>query len=220
MRILITFIVSVYFLHGTSAQDLKLGVRGGLQMSNQRIEAEIFDILNYDFDTQALIGWQLGVEAEIPLNQDLSVQAALLLTRQGFYFEDRNALLDIEIRSKPLYLTLPLPLVYRTQAAGIQVFAGLGPYLSLGVGGSTDSEGDLAGLDFAEDGAIKWGNDRANDNYRALDWGSVLTAGVKRENLQFALSYYIGLANIYPEPDKDHIIRNRMLSLSTTYFLK
>jgi len=218
MKKILLIVCGVILLHAAQAQDPRLGVRGGFNFANQNIENELLDLINSEFDTKLRFGWQVGVVLEQKLNDQLFVQPSLLLSSQGYSFKEDNAVLDVKIKARPLYLLIPAPVVYRANAGMVDVFAGAGPYLGFGIGGKVESEGDLVGFDFVDEGKIEWGGDDQN-TYRAFDWGLALTAGAELNSLQFALSYHLGIANIDPRGNEDNSIRNRMLSLSTTFFL-
>ncbi|MEO0332386.1 MAG: outer membrane beta-barrel protein, partial [Bacteroidota bacterium] len=114
-------------------------------------------------------------------------------------------------------LHVPVPILVRVGFANMKAFVGAGPYVSFGVGGKVETEGDIVGFDFGDDGSISWGDDNG-DTYRSTDSGLVLTGGIEYSGIQLALSYELGLANIAPNGDEDNITRNRTLSLTATYF--
>ncbi|MEM9831271.1 MAG: porin family protein [Bacteroidota bacterium] len=196
------------------AQEARLGVRAGLGLASQRVERIVA------IDTKSRISWQIGGEAEVVIDNMISVLPALLLTSRGTRIEDSNFGIDYHVRFRPLYLHVPVPLVTRMDIGGMNVFGGLGPYFSFGLGGRivTDGDVDIVGWDFEGDESIDWGNENS-DRYRSLDAGLVFTTGIERNGVQFALTYDLGLANIAPNGDSDNIIRNRAFSLTTTYLL-
>ncbi len=209
-------VLAFAILLGTAAfaQEIRFGARVGLGLASQRVERIVA------IDTKNRFSWQVGGEADIPINDMVSVRPALLLTSRGTRIEDSTFGINYHVRFRPLYLHVPVPLVTQIDIGGIKVFGGLGPYFSLGLGGRivTDGDVDIVGWDFEGDESIDWGNENS-DRYRSLDAGLVFTAGVERNGVQFALTYDLGLANITPNGDSDNIIRNRAFSLTTTYFL-
>jgi hypothetical protein len=218
MKLLITFLFPVLLLASAQAQDFRIGIRGGANLANMKIENEFFDDFNIDYDSENRLGWQVGLVLETPLTNILTFQPAILLSKKGYRFEENNIIFDIETKSKPLYLHVPLPALIKAEVGEFAIFAGAGPYVSFGIGGGIDSEGDVLTFDFADDGDIEWGNDD-DDTYRRLDAGAVLTGGVEVSGIQLALTYEHGLANIQPDGDDDNFVRNRTLSLTATLFL-
>ena len=195
------------------AQEVQLGVRVGLGLANQRVERIV------SIDTKSRISWQIGGEAEVSNDDMILVRLTLLLTSRGTRIEGSNFGIDYHVRFRPLYLHVPVPLVTRMDIRGMKVFGGLGPYFSFGLGGRIVTDGDIVvGWDFEGDEFIGWGN-KNSDRYRSLDAGLVFTTGIERNGVQFAFTYNLGLANIAPNGDSDNIIRNRVFSLTTTYFL-
>ncbi|MEM9673894.1 MAG: porin family protein [Bacteroidota bacterium] len=196
------------------AQEVRFGPRIGLGLASQRVERIV------EIDTKSRFSWQVGGEADIVINDMISARPALLLTSRGTRIQDNTFGIDYHVRFRPLYLHLPVPVIARMDIGGMDVFGGLGPYFGLGLGGRivTDGDVDAIGWDFEGNESIDWGNGNS-DHFRSLDAGLVFTTGIERNGVQFALTYDLGLANIAPNGDDDNIIRNRVFSLTTTYFL-
>ncbi|WKN43544.1 porin family protein [Tunicatimonas pelagia] len=209
------YIVLAYAIFlGTSvlAQEVRIGVRGGFGLANQRVERGLL------LDTKSRFSWQIGGEANIAVDDMIAIHPALVLSSRGTRIKGSDFGVDYHIRYRPLYLHVPIPVVARMDIGGMDVFGGLGPYFSLGLGGQIVADGGVLGLGVNGDTSIDWGNDNS-DNFRSLDAGLVFTAGVVWNGLQFALAYDLGLANIAPNGDDDNIVRNRVFTLTTTYFL-
>lgn len=202
----------------SAAQEIRYGILGGVVLANQNIETEGLDLLNIDFDTKSRFSWELGVLVDIPLRDAFSLQPSLLLSNKGYSYKDETDGFEITIKSKPLYLHIPLPMLIHQEFEGINLFGGLGPYLSFGLGGEIDTEGELGNFDFAGDGSIDWGNENSDD-YRSTDFGLVFTGGIEIAMFQVGLSYDWGLKNIAPNANEDNKTRNRSFSIRALYFL-
>ena len=218
MKKVLLLIPCLLLVVAATAQELRIGLRGGLNLANQSIESEELDAVNFDYDSEGRIAWQAGLVIDAAITDMFAIQPALLLSSKGHRFEENNALFDLDTRARLLYVHVPVPVLVRVGVGDLAVFGGLGPYFSFGVGGSLDSEGDAGGIGFNEEGDIDWGGDVDDDDFRRLDAGLVLTGGVEVLDIQLALSYELGLTNIQPEGDSDNSVRNRVLSLTGTIF--
>ncbi|MBP2834050.1 PorT family protein [Aquimarina sp. U1-2] len=198
-------------------ESLKLGIRGGFNLSNQRIDTEFFNI---EDDTEAKSGLQIGVVLYAPFkNSNFGIQPSLMFKGKGYRFDENILLVDVEVTSSPLYLHAPVPIVYNFNIGKTSLFAGAGPYVSYGIGGEIDTTGDVGAIDFFTDSDIEWGNEQFEDTYRPFDWGAVFTVGVRISPAwQVDISYEAGLQNIVPEGDDDTSIKNRSLGCSLVYF--
>lgn len=67
-----------------------------------------------------------------------------------------------------------------------------------------------------EEEDIKWGSDYESD-FKRLDFGLTMGAGVEINSIQIGLTYGLGLANISPSTDNGSKINNRVLGLSVGY---
>ncbi|WP_175416252.1 outer membrane beta-barrel protein [Aggregatimonas sangjinii] len=216
--IILISILSIAFLGKINAQELRYGILAGGIFANQKIETEGLDILNIDYDTQSRFSWELGMMAEVPISDGLTVQPTLLLSNKGYVYKDSRDDFELTIKSRPVYLSLPIPICGHIMLDDLKFIAGLGPYASIGLGGKIDSTGNSGNFSFAEDGAIDYGDDDSDD-YRPLDLGIVFTGGIEIQEFQLSLAYELGLKNIAPNGDEDTVIRNRSLSLRGVYFL-
>jgi hypothetical protein len=185
-------------------------------LADQRVENVLFFT-----NPQSRLAWQFGGVADVAMGDRLSVQPALLLSSKGPRYESGIVGVDYNIRYRPLYLHLPIPVLGSTDVGEIRVFGGIGPYVSIGLGGKVVVEGDIdaIGFDFEGDEPNKWGDD-FGDHYRGVDAGLLFTVGAEpAEGVQLALTYEQGLTNIAPNGNDNNIVRNRVLNLTTTFFL-
>ncbi|GAA4108479.1 hypothetical protein GCM10022393_04620 [Aquimarina addita] len=213
----------IFLINGSIyAQGARFAIKGGINFSNQKGDIESFNSLGFIDDTETSIGWQLGLLLETPIeNSQFSLQPSLLLIKKGYQYKRNNSIFDFEIKSNPLYIHAPIPVIYNFNIGRIPLFAGVGPYLSYGIGGKVDSTGDVIDVDFTTDDTISWGNDINEDWYRPFDWGLIFTTGVKLDrSFQVDIAYEIGAANILPDGDDNNYIRNRSFTLNFAYFFK
>lgn len=212
---LVLFFLLMHFY--SNAQDLSIGITGGGIFSNQKIENEAIDLLNIDYDTKNRFSWQAGLLLDLEVESNVTVQPGLLFSNKGYRYEDEDDGFEIETKSKPLYLHIPVPVLLFHELDNIKIYGGAGPYVSFGIGGEIETDGEILNFGFDDEGDIDWGSDDS-DNYKTTDVGIVLNAGVRKDNLQLGLAYDLGLRNIAPNADEDNIARNRSFSINIAYF--
>ncbi|MGB3589890.1 MAG: porin family protein, partial [Tunicatimonas sp.] len=215
MKKLFALALSVLFWIPVIAQDLRVGVRGGVNFANQRVE--VMGLYN----PLSRAGWQFGTVVDLAINEVVSVQPALLLSSKGVRYESGIVGVDYDVRFQPLYLHLPVPIIASAETAGIKLLGGIGPYASVGIGGKIVAEGsiDAIGFNIEGDESIEWGSERG-DHYRTVDAGIQFLVGIEPiENFQLLVSYEQGLTNISPTHDNDALIRNRVFNFTLTTFL-
>ncbi len=217
MRIKIVIAFTFFGYTTIQSQDVKLGVKGGINFSNQKIETEVWDLSG---ETDTKIGWQLGVVGEIPLGRSsFTLQPGLMLISKGYTYEENNVFFDGTLTANPVYINIPIPLLYNFNIGKLSFFAGAGFYLSYGIAGEIDFDGESGDFDFGRDDDIKWGDDRDEDTYTSFDAGLVFTTGFKlNKKMQIDISYEAGLANILPDGDNDNKIKNSSFTINYTYF--
>lgn len=64
---------------------------------------------------------------------------------------------------------------------------------------------------------VVWGSDAEESDFKRLDFGLIMGAGVEIKAIQIGLSYDLGLANITPDTDNGNKVHNRILALSVAY---
>ncbi len=218
MKLLSGIVALVSTIFAGTAQDIRYGVVGGAVFANQSIETEGLDLLNIDYDTNSRFSWEAGMLVDIPIDDAFSVQPSLLLSNKGYRYKDEVDGFEIVVKSKPLYLHIPIPVLIHQEFEGLNLFGGLGPYLSIGIGGEIDTEGMLGNFAFASDGDIDWGND-TQDDYRSTDFGLVFTGGIEIDDFQLGLVYDWGLKNIASNANEDNRTKNRSFGIRAVYFL-
>ena len=223
----------------TTAQaqsTISFGPRVGGNLSTVAISGEDADGAN----PKQIVGFQLGVTADIQLATNFALQPSLLFSQKGFKLEESGSYSANGITAtysekrtlKVNYVELPLNFVYTSGGDhGLQVFAG--PYLALGVGGSLPYESsiNIPGVMNEKEsgtGTIKFAdqepsNMNGDEGYvRRLDAGFNGGVGYRQGPFQVQFGYGLGLGNLVPKDsqgnDQGITVRNRVLQLSANYF--
>lgn len=213
-QILIVFLLT-YQMNG----QIKWGVQLGL--NNTSISQSISDdYKDYKYPTKSKFGFNLGIVAEYPLNDQMGLQTALLFTQKGFQI-DWDALLKREGISGSVdgywiynynYLALPLHFYYNID----NIYLTAGPYFAYGLGGTSkidatythDGSSDnakqtdaLQAVSGSVDEDIFF-DDESDISvikaYNAFDVGLDLGVGYKLQQFMLKLQYSIGFNNLTP----------------------
>ncbi len=189
-----------------------LGITGGTTYST----------INYDHPVninKLLPGFHLGVLVEKPLiSNGLFLRTGLVVVQKGssykgmyysygyggpgsYYVEDDKT------KKKLTYIDLPVLLEYKHKIQNIYILGKFGPSFSKGLLGKEI-------IDSEEDSKIKFDG----KDHNKYDFGLNYGVGFEwNKNLQFMITYQIGLANIKVDDIKQ---RNQVLQFSIAYYFR
>lgn len=173
------------------------GIRAGVNFQNITGKDDNDNKLSNDLIT----GFNVGINAEIPVAPDFYFQPGLLYTTKGA--KNSEVILGQTIKStiRLNYVELPLNFLYKPVLGTGHLLLGFGPYVAMGVGGKVKYEG--SGASTTEDVKFKK-NVAATDPqnvayFRPLDAGASLLAGYEFSNkLSFQLNAQLGMLKINP----------------------
>lgn len=202
MKKYICVFIAILVVQSSIFAQLRIGVRGGLQLADMRNQPD--DRTGLDDETKMRLGYQLGLVFDYSLNNVIFFQPAIQINSKGSKVVETNNILNTKytFQNSPLYVDVPLLLGLRFGLKGLKVFGMGGPYLAYGVGGKNYSRLDTP-LGYTEsETAIRWGNTTtlsAPKDLRPFDLGLVVSAGVELTNLQIGLHYTPSFTNIAPD---------------------
>lgn len=180
---LVLMTVFVLFLAGnTMAQDVKLGVKGGLNLSHLSIEDAN--------DKNIIPGFHVGGFASIPVSGAFSVQPELLYSLKGTKWEQQSVSFTSEVNLKLSYLELPVNLVYNLAR---DVDFQIGPYVGFLLGARADSELKSGST------SINFSNELSKEHFKSTDFG--LQGGMRflLNPLYLGFTYKLGLSEVAKE---------------------
>lgn len=169
-----------------------------------------------DLDNKIKVGFNAGINAEIPLADEFYIQPGLLFTTKGAK-ADNNSDTKVNIN----YLELPVTFLYKPILGDGKLLLGVGPYAGYAIGGKVKTNNGDVDLEFDSElsGAeiLKYGY-----TFRRFDFGGNLLVGYEFNNKFSAqLNAQLGLANISPEVDgldkKDYKTKNTGFGVSLGY---
>jgi len=186
------------------------GIRGGLNLTNLNGEDNSGDDFNYDLKP----GFNVGVNAEIPVGTDFYIQPGVLFSQKGAKFSD-----DLKVNLS--YIEVPVNFLYKPELGTGKLLLGFGPYFAVAAGGSYKPDnGDDVDIEF--DSKISQAEALSGTPYlKRFDAGGNLLVGYEFANkLSFQLNAQLGMLKINPEIegiDTDGKVKNTGFGLSLGY---
>lgn len=169
-----------------SAQQLNLGVKGGVNMSN---------FYDDELDDKNMkIGFHIGLAADYEFMYNHAIQTGLFFTTKGSKYTASIGSVSAEATVNPMYLQLPVHYAYKIDVSpGTRVVLHAGPYAAYGVGGKTKFKGSLGENTVETDGENVFGDDKL---LKPFDAGLGLGVGVELGQIIFDLGWDMGLVNV------------------------
>ena len=186
----------------------EFGIKAGLNLSNMHI---VYDRMLSN-DSNMKTGFHIGATAEFPLTEIFSLETGLLLSTKGFIEEVKD--FNYKVIFNPLYLDIPLTVKASSYIGGTKVYGMFGSYIGIGLSGTIKGEVIVDGVTTSQEIDIEWGSDIDSD-FKRMDFGLIIGAGVELNSIQIGLNYSLGLANISPQTNLK--INNRVLGISVGY---
>ena len=210
----LSFFLCVFTSTVFAQSSLKLALQAGVTASKPAAMGGDFDDIRTE--QHVVTGFHAGLLADIRLANTLLFRSGLQLERRGFAFELNQSEIHYEARYQPYYLQIPAVIALTNG----HLYAGLGPYVAYGLGGSYHSEwsatpGRVILLPVPQDRNLKWGKNAAKDDFQRLDAGLQFEAGLTVWRFRLSGAYEMGLINIQPHPDASGVVKkSRTFSLA------
>lgn len=194
-----------------SAQEFKYGVKAGLNLTTVGVYG--VDIEGKDESKSMRVGYVVGVTGEYKFNDNISLSADLLLSKQGVkYTFDEQDDEHYELAYNLSYLNLPITFnYYFVKKIGLGVYAGVQPGYML----SAKSKEEWSGA-YSDSAKVN-----CKEEFYTFDLGVPMGFVYNySENIKFDARFYVGVMNIYKGPnnyDKDFRMANKSVTLSASY---
>ncbi len=215
------FLCTVYSSEAQSGVQLKAGLNLANISVNENGRVDEANRLN---------SFAIGLVADIKLGGPLYFQPGILYTGKGSKTERGTQGSNGYFRQtfKPYYIELPANFVVKAPVGGgAQLFAGAGPYLAIGIRGSTNTTGQtLLGATYNLENKIEFSNDdpsTLNEEEGAgfgivkrFDYGLNAIAGVEGKSIVLSVGYGVGLAKLQSGASNgtDNNNKHRVLNFS------
>lgn len=179
------------------AQDIRIGIKGGLNLANQKIKSGSFSR-----KANTIASFHAGFVLDIPLAEKLYVQPQLLLTGKGSK--------DFDVIIRPYYVELPVNIVYKYAINnGLKIYGGLGPGLGLGI------FGNIKDLNNNFSRKLKFG-ETSNSDYKTVDFTGGFELGAELNNkVGLGIGYRWSFADVTRGSNK---VTHKVVNFSIAYF--
>jgi hypothetical protein len=108
-------------------QQVRPGIKGGLNLANEKIQSDPFSRKG-----TTIASFHAGFLLDIPLSESFYVQPQLLLSGKGSK--------DGSLIYRPYYVELPVNILYKYEVNdALKIYGGLGPGIGLGILGNVKS---------------------------------------------------------------------------------
>jgi len=203
------------FIQPLNAQTF--GLKAGLNMSTMFEKDDQYTYSNnYTYNP----GFHIGLTLDIPFNQVISFEPALMFTTKGTKYEISESGIVLNGKANLYYIDVPLnfKLGFKLDRRGSnKVFFTAGPYIGYGITGKLEASVDFNGQSESDSEDVKWGDNAEEDNFKNLDYGMTAGAGIELSALTFGVFYDYGFANISAYQENGLNAQNRVLKISIGY---
>jgi hypothetical protein len=189
MKTKLVLLAAVMCLSMAGFSQTSFGIRAGVNFQNLNGKDNNGDKISNSLKP----GFNVGVNAEIPVAPDYYVQPGLLLSTKGA--KDGSAKINLS------YLEIPINFLYKPMLGQGRLLMGFGPYVAFGVGGQVKA--DSYKTDVKWESSITPGQAISGTPYfKRFDAGANFLFGYEMSSkISAQLNAQLGLLNIYPKVD-------------------
>lgn len=220
-KALLLALTTTVFAFGAKAQETPgttFGVRAGVNFQN--INGK--DFLDKKLDNKIKTGFNIGVNAEIPIASEFYLQPGVLFTTKGAKSKD-----DDDAKVNLSYIEVPINFLYKPELGMGKLLLGIGPYIAFGIGGKvSNGDGKETDVEFAKE--VSAANYSAATSqglfpyFKRFDAGGNLLVGYEfSNNFSFQLNAQLGMININSDiegvSNDDTKFKNTGFGLSVGY---
>jgi hypothetical protein len=170
------------------------GVRAGVNFQN--INGK--DVFDKKLDNKIKTGFNVGVNAEIPIASEFYLQPGVLFTTKGAKDKD-----DADIKVNLSYIEVPINFLYKPELGVGKLLLGIGPYIAFGIGGKvSNADGKETDVEFTKEVSAANYSAAVSAGYpppyfKRFDAGGNLLVGYEfSNNFSFQLNAQLGMINI------------------------
>jgi len=148
-------------------------------------------------DNNIKTGFNVGVNAEVPLGSGSYLQPGVLYSQKGAKFNTDDYIAG---NLKLSYIEVPVNYIYKPILGTGRMLLGFGPYVGFGMGGKRTYKGNVP----VKEAHVKFTNsfdpNESEPQYRGIDYGANLLAGYEfSQNISFQINAQLGLAELTPK---------------------
>lgn len=191
----LAFVVAAAFSAQAQNPDARVGIKGGLNVSNLYVDEVT--------DENARVGFNAGLYGQILATDAFALQPELLYSTKGSENEF-DGVIDQTVKFNLNYLELPVLAVFKLGNAAELHAGAYGSYL---LRANVSYSGDLG------DG----GEDLDRDNFKSFDYGLVGGLGLNFGDLQVGARYNYGLVELANSDNAEAILGDSKNSVAQIY---
>lgn len=175
-----------------SQESATFGLRAGVNFQN--INGKQYD--GSDVNGKLKTGFNVGVNAEVPVAPDFYVQPGVLFSTKGAKSKD-----DDDFKINLSYIEVPINFLYKPELGDGKLLLGIGPYIAFAVGGKfTDEDGKETDIKFKN--SITAQEFLTDPYFKRIDVGGNLLFGYELSNkISAQLNAQLGMVKINPKID-------------------
>lgn len=192
--IAIAIIMSISWMNSFSQVTVDGGFKLGADFSNLKWEAFGMSV-NDSASTKRLITPRLGFFLDVELTENIFINTGVYGSAKGFRYDSERTIdnKDYDTKEYQILLTLDIPLNvgYKHDFGAVKVFGMLGPNLSYGLYAT-----NLYKADGEYDNDHQSVGTTINDEFKPMNFGFNIEAGVELDRFQFSAYYTQGLSEL------------------------
>ncbi len=209
---LLAFLAVMAMLQITNAQEVRFGVKTGLNFATVSGSSDLDDFyqdefLGEGFNPKLITLFNLGGQVDINFTENIGIGTGLMISGKGYKLDESFTEDDLRVtydeKTTAYYAQVPVQFIYRNGG----FFGAVGPYIGFGVGGNykweydddLDRETDDGKVEFTNDVDVDDDLDALTAKLAPLDYGGIIEMGYEFEHLRITASYNLGMSNIYPK---------------------
>lgn len=204
--------------------QFSFGVQATGNMSTARLTTS--DDINFSKTMRFSPGG--GLVAQYALSDKLAIRSGINYLQNGgvFNYTDNDFIVTkVKVDNKLNYLQLPVNFMYKLPIGKLELYAGVGGYISYGLSGKTKITKSYTlpdGNHVTEEERDAFKDAEKNGaGFRKVDFGASALAGVKLKNGLFAnIGYQFGLTDIASDTDTKYFNRSLQLHVGYLFALK
>lgn len=231
----ILFVISLLLVVLNASAQIQWGIRAGANFSNVLAKDE----KGNKQSTSLLTGFHAGITGDLNIARDFYIQPGLLFSTKGYKYSQAEEGVTAIGSEMPYYLEVPVNFLFKPQVGTGRLLAGVGPYISYGIGGNWKIEATEGSTSLSQKGKLNFKNDitgaflDSTSNGGAFGiantqtYGKPLDAGLSALlGYEFSQKFYfqangqIGLLNIMPTVkgiSSGYVQKNRQFGISVGY---
>jgi hypothetical protein len=188
-KLLILLTAAAVVLSASAYSQFTFGVRAGVNFQNMNGKDDAGDKVKNDLT----IGFNAGVNVELPVVQDFFLQPGLLFSTKGA----KNIGEVNGLKASISYLELPINFLYKPLLGKGHLLLGFGPYVAYGIGGKIKTDNESQDIKFKN----KVSESDASAAYlRPFDAGANILFGYEFDfKLSVQMNAQLGLLNLEPK---------------------